>query len=971
MSPTSQRRRASLLRVPVSTYRLQLNAQQTFAQAAEVTAYLHSLGVTDLYVSPSFTAAPGSQHGYDICDHRHINPELGGESGFAALAETLRGLGMGLLLDFVPNHMGADPMANPWWRDVLENGPSSPYARFFDIDWQPIKPELRNKVLLPVLGDQYGSVLDRGELRVELASGAFSLAYFERRFPLNPRRMVPALHRHLDGLKASLGADSPLLREFLSITTALHNLPAYTETDAARIEERQREKEVARERLERLVRESPAIAAYLDRSLRELNGQPGEPASFDHLHSLLEEQAYRLAYWRTALHEINYRRFFDINELVGVRVEDEKVFAEVHGGLLPLVAQGQVTGLRLDHLDGLYDPRGYLARLDESLRAACGSSLYVLAEKILSGGETLREDFRLDGTTGYDFLNEVNGLFVDGRAALPLKRLHLRFTGRTRTLPEVIYRSKRLIAASALASELTVLANALNHLSEQDRHSRDFTLISLQDALRDVVACFPVYRTYVGDEGATGKDAEVIETAITEARRRNPATESSVFDFVRTILLSRPQGNTPVPAAQRALALKLQQYTGPLQAKGLEDTTFYRYNVLVSLNEVGGDPQRFGTSVRAFHNANLHRARRWPFTMLATSTHDTKRGEDARCRLDVLSEIPSEWAHAVAAWHELNTAACTRVSGESAPDAGDEYLFYQALLGAWPMEHLGGEPPPAFVARMQAYMRKALREAKLHTSWINVNEPYEKATERFIETVLDPVSGKRFIAQLAPLCETLAFCGMLNSLAQLMLKLASPGVPDFYQGCEIWNLSLADPDNRRPVDFPALAAALALIDAALDDATPSARRRELATRWLQTWKDGTIKLLLTAAGLRLRRRHADLFLEGDYLPLEVEGPAAKHVVALARQLGEDQVVAVVPRLCHALGGSAQRFPLGAEVWRDTRVCLPGAEVSRVYRDALTGKTLASLPVGGRPLLGVGDVLADLPIALLTSDSQRT
>jgi (1->4)-alpha-D-glucan 1-alpha-D-glucosylmutase len=967
MNPTSQRRRAALLRVPVSTYRLQLNAQQTFAQAAEVTAYLHSLGVTDLYVSPSFKAAPGSQHGYDICDHRQINPELGGESGFASLAETLRGLGMGLLLDFVPNHMGADPMANPWWCDVLENGPSSPYARFFDIDWQPIKPELRNKVLLPVLGDQYGSVLDRGELRAEFARGSFSLAYYDRRFPLNPRRMVPVLHLHLDGLKAALGADSAQLREFLSVTTALHNLPAYTETDPARIEERQREKEVARERLERLVRESPAIAAYIDRSLKVLNGNPGDPTSFDQLHNLLEEQAYRLAYWRTALHEINYRRFFDINELVGVRVEDEKVFDEVHRGLLPLVHQGQVTGLRLDHIDGLYDPRGYLARLDESLRAVCGSSLYVVAEKILSGGETLREDFRLEGTTGYDFLNEVNGLFVDGRAALPLKRLHLRFTGRTRTLPEVIYRSKRLIAASALASELTVLANALNHLSEQDRHSRDFTLISLQDALRDVVACFPVYRTYLGEEeGATGKDAEVIETAISEARRRNPATESSVFDFVRSILLSRPQGTAPVPAAQRAVALKLQQYTGPLQAKGLEDTTFYRHNVLLSLNEVGGEPQRFGTSVRAFHDANLHRARRWPFTMLATSTHDTKRGEDARCRLDVLSEIPSEWAHAVAEWQKLNAAARSNLAGESAPDAGDEYLFYQSLLGAWPMENLGGEPPPAFVARMQAYMRKALREAKLHTSWINVNEPYEKATERFIEMVLDPVSGKRFLTQLAPLCETVAFCGMLNALAQLVLKLASPGVPDFYQGCETWNLSLADPDNRRPADFPGLAAALSHLEAALDEEAESTQRRELARRWLHAWRDGTIKHFLTAAGLRLRRRQSDLFLEGDYLPLAVEGAVGKHIVAFARRRGEEQVVAVVPRLFHELGGSDHRFPVGGEVWHDTRVLLPDSEASRSYRDTFTGARFAPQVDSGRPGLAVGELLDCLPVALLVS-----
>jgi (1->4)-alpha-D-glucan 1-alpha-D-glucosylmutase len=985
MKRTLSRSATALARIPLSTYRVQLSAAMTFEQAAGLVGYLDRLGITDLYASPSFRAAPGSPHGYDICDHRELNPELGGEKGFTELAATLRRHGMGLLLDFVPNHMAADPVANPWWRDVLENGPSSPYARFFDIDWHPLKAELDNKVLLPLLGDHYGRVLERGELRLLYRDGRFELTYFDHRLPLNPRQMSRLLGLDLETLKAALPPDSSDLRELLSVITALQNLPVYTETDPARIEERQREKEVSRERLRRLAEGNTTIRDHIERNVARFNGTPGDPASFDLLHDLLDAQAYRLAFWRTALHEINYRRFFDINGLAGVRVEDPEVFREVHEGLLRVARAGTVTGIRLDHIDGLRDPQGYLRCLEEVARDGQGKPLYVLVEKILTGIERLPDDFDLDGTTGYDFLNEVNAVLVDGRGALPLKDLHARFTGRTVPFAEMIYQAKQLIAGSSLAGELAVLSNALDRLSEHDRRSRDFTHISLHEALREVVACFPVYRTYLGESGATDSDAAVIETAIAQARRRNPAVESSVFDFLRSVLLARKTEGTPEDLAreQRAFALKLQQYTGPLQAKGLEDTAFYRYNVLVALNEVGGDPQRFGISVRAFHQANLQRQERWPYTMLATSTHDTKRGEDARCRLDVLSEIPDTWAENVARWSRLNASARTNVDGEPAPDRGDEYLFYQALLGAWSATSESIVPPAGLVDRMQAYMLKALREAKLHTSWVNNNRPYEQATEQFVAKVLSPTTGQDFLASLAPFRAQVAFQGMLNSLSQLVLKLASPGVPDFYQGCETWNLSLADPDNRRSVDFAALARDLARMEPYLDERTttgrrrsflagllrtwqrkPTTRRRAFLAGLLRAWQDGRIKQFVTAAGLRLRRQLGPVFLDGEYLPLDVEGARREHVVAFARRSDTMFVVAVAPRLCGSLGAANLRLPIGARVWRDTLIRLP-AGTSRLV-DAFTGTVAESQGSGETRTLALAEILDELPVALLVA-----
>ncbi|MEP7027188.1 MAG: malto-oligosyltrehalose synthase, partial [Candidatus Eisenbacteria bacterium] len=778
-------------RVPVSTYRLQFRPDFGFADAAALAPQLARLGVTDLYLSPCFQASPHSPHGYDLTDHNRLSEDLGGEAGWAAFTSALAGLDMGAILDFVPNHMGVDdPRSNPWWWDVLENGNCSPYARFFDIDWDPVKPELRGKLLLPVLGDQYGRVLERGELRLEYTGGALCLRYFERTFPINPRRAPIVLRHDLAELEAQLGESDANLREFLSVLTSLGNLPSVLETDRERVAERQREKEIARARLERLTGHSGAIREHVERSVAAFNGQPGDRASFAALHDLLELQAYRLAYWRTAFHEINYRRFFDVNGLASLRMEDPEVFAMAHRRLLRMVADRQVTGIRLDHIDGLFDPRAYLDQLAGALRAALdapdggeppatgtpGLPAYVVVEKILSPGERLPESWATHGTTGYEFLNQLNGLFVDPLGNRPLAQTFRGFTRRRGSFEDTVYTSKKIVMESTLASELNMLARALNVVSEHDPYARDFTLNSLHDMLLEVVACFPVYRTYVARD-ASSEDARLIHDAIARAIDRNPGIDVSIFAFFENVALDPDGGALPESEhrRRREFMMRLQQYTGTVQAKGVEDTSFYRHHALLSLNEVGGSPQRFAVSPAEFHALNRERQERWPWAMLSTSTHDTKRGEDARVRLNVLSEIPGEWRREVTRWSHLNAANRTRLGRGWSPDRGDEYLFYQALLGAWPAV---GADLGALSSRLRDYMLKAIRESKLHTSWIQENPDYERATANFVEQCLTGRRARAFLDSFEPLAMRVARCGAVQSLAQLVLKLASPGVPD-------------------------------------------------------------------------------------------------------------------------------------------------------------------------------------------------
>ena len=973
------------VREPISTYRLQLHAGFTFDDARRLVPYLAQLGVNACYCSPIFAARPGSTHGYDVTNHNQVNPELGGAEGLEAFAAELERHGLGLILDIVPNHMGVDSRTNEWWRDVLENGPSSTFAHVFDIDWDPLKPELKNRLLLPILGEPYGMALEQGLLQLAYEQGALALCYYDHRLPVNPRRVPMVLDTGLDALAAELGDDDRHLREFLSILTALRNLPPYVIRDDARIAERHREKEVARERLERLVAESDRIRRQVEDAVAAFNGTPGEPPSFDRLHELLELQPYRLAYWRAAADEINYRRFFDINDLAGLRVEDGRVFDHIHQLVLELVGRGLVTGLRLDHIDGLLAPCAYLERLQAAIRAARGATaddppFPVIVEKILSGDETLPEAWPVSGTTGYNFLNEVNGLFVDRRNRRRFTRLAAAITGRAETLDEVVYDSKRVIVGTALSSEFQVLAAAVNRLSERHRGTRDFTLASIRRALREVVACFPQYRTYVTARGASAADRAVVAAAIDLARRRNPAAEPSIFAFLEATLLAEPPGPDAAPALARRhderleVALKFQQYTAPVQAKGVEDTAFYRYNLLISLNEVGGHPDTFGHGVEAFHAAALHRRRHWPREMLASSTHDTKRGEDARARLNVLSEWPGRWREAVMTWTRANATARTMVTRAPAPDRNDEYHFYQALLAVWPAEPADAPvpavAPPDIVERVASYMLKATREAKRHTSWVNPNTDYEDATRRFVERVLSDSHAPRFLAAFVPFARRLARAGAINSLAQLVLKHTSPGLPDTYQGTELWDLTLVDPDNRRPVDYAQRATWLAAIEPQLAAAAEGhvAPPFDAALRgWLDHWTDGRIKLFITAALLRARRRHRDALVEGEYLPLEVEGPRDAQVVAFARRHAGTALVTIVPRLASDLASGDEGLRLDHGKWLDTRVRLPGPIAGARWRHLFTGHELRPMRGGRHDWLLVAQALETCPVAVLVAD----
>jgi (1->4)-alpha-D-glucan 1-alpha-D-glucosylmutase len=976
-------------RRPASTYRLQLTAEFGFARAAAVVPYLHELGITDVYLSPILAAAKGSHHGYDVVDHGRLNPELGGEAGYAALCAALAEHGMGQLVDFVPNHMGVGA-ENPWWMEVLENGPSSRYAYYFDVDWRPVKAELENKVLVPILGEQYGVVLEKGELRLVREGGSFFVTYYDHRFPVAPRSVPQVLRHRLEELRGRLGPEEPSVWELESICTSLEKLAPRSETDPGKVAERAREKEVAKRRLHALCDASAGVQEHVDANVATFNGRPGDPRSFDLLDRLLDSQAYRLAHWRVAGEEINYRRFFDVNGLAAIRMEDRRVFDAAHRLVLRLVSDGKVTGLRIDHPDGLYDPSSYFRWLQASalveharrvaerrgglLEGAAAAALqtrveeelvagtlpprplYVVAEKILSAGERMPESWAIDGTTGYEFLAAASGIFVDQSAEDSFTEGYARFTGFHLPFAEIAYEKKRIITSSSMASEINMLAHRLNRISETNRRTRDFTLNELRRALVEFVSHFPVYRTYVTPQGELDeRDRRYVEATLARARRRSPTTDPSIYDFLGDVLLQRyPES---LSAAERhgwrEFTLKLQQVTGPVTAKALEDTAFYVYTRLVSLNEVGGDPRLFGTSVRAFHELNAGRRARWPGGLAATSTHDTKRSEDVRVRIAALSEVPREWRALLARWARQNRRLKREVDGDAAPDRNDELLIYQTLVGTFPepAPKAGSEAFRAYADRVTTYLTKALREAKVHTSWTNLNSEYEGAVTRFAEELL---ASAEFMESFAPFARRVAAAARISSLAQVALKLASPGPCDVYQGCELWDLSLVDPDNRRPVDWDRRRK---LLDELRRRVAEGPRERAaLARESSRDLSDGRAKLLLLREGLRLRRDVPDLFLAGEYVPLAAEGPQAERVVAFARRHGRRALVCVVPRLVLSVMNG------GATAW-DGRVALPPG-FPRDLRDVVTGaRRRADVP------LPLADLFEGFPVALLVDAPQ--
>jgi (1->4)-alpha-D-glucan 1-alpha-D-glucosylmutase len=982
---------------PEAVYRVQFHAGFTFRQAIEIAPYWRDLGITHVYASPFLKARPGSTHGYDIVDHRTINPEIGSTEDFQAWVAALHEHGLGQVLDIVPNHMGVAANDNHWWNDVLENGPGSRYAEYFDIAWHGSeREELRDRVLLPVLGDIYGEVLESGQLRLAFDAGTFRIEYHDRQFPLTPRSYALVLGHRLDALAERLGADSPELAEYQSILTAIGHLPDRNETEAARVAERQREKEVIKRRLVDLTGRSDVVRSFIDENIATFNGAPGEPATFDLLDQLLSQQCYRLAYWRVATDEINYRRFFDINDLAALSMERADVFADAHELVLALLAEGLADGVRVDHPDGLYDPAEYFERLQrryvlslarrvydtsperfgsewknleaglaERLETAIAASprpLYVVAEKILGASELLSTEWATDGTTGYEFATTVNGLFVNPAAEGPLTRLYRDLIDEYERFGEVVYRGKRLVLTISLASELHMLARQLDRLARKGRRSRDFTQNALRFALREVIVSFPVYRSYISERaGVHDTDRQYVETAIRRANIRNPLIGRPLFDFIRSmLLLEYPDGSTDADRAeQRRFAGKFQQVTSAVMAKGLEDTAFYRYHRLISLNDVGSDPSRFGVSIEAAHRFHVERQARWPYALSPLSTHDTKRSEDIRARLNVLSEMPEEWGAAVRRWIAFNAGLRPIVDDAPAPDTNEEYLLYQTLIGGWPLEPYTEETHQDFVRRVQAYMTKALHEAKVHSSWVNPNAAYDAAVAEFVARVLDPGLARSFHDDFIPLQRRVSHFGLLNSLSQTLLKLTSPGVPDTYQGTELWDFSLVDPDNRRPVDYSCRRQLLQDVQKRIASGDLPGLVREL----VQHMPDGRVKLYVTLQTLACRRRHPGLFTAGEYRPLDAAGESAAHVFAFGRRTASAAALVAVPRLIVRLGVPDGRLPLGSEVWRDTRLNVAGFDERPNWRNVFTGERLTF--ADGRP--GVAELLGEFPVALLVSE----
>ena len=927
---------------------MQLHGEFRFDDATALVPYLAALGISDLYCSPYLRARPGSRHGYDIVDHTMLNPEIGSREDFDAMVEALSAHGMSHMCDVVPNHMAIMGQDNAWWMDVLENGPASLYASFFDIEWQPQDTDLAGKVLVPVLGDPYGAVLERGELvlHFEHPTATFAVRYHEHRFPLDPRECASIVELALAAVTHRL--DAGTAREVQRVVDGLRALPARGEDDPARIEVRRADASMLKQTLARLALGQAALREAIDVVVRRFNGTAGVAASFEPLDALLEAQAFRLAYWRVASDEINYRRFFDVNDLAALRMEDAHVFEATHGFLLGLAAQGRIGALRIDHPDGLQDPATYFDRLQTRYRALASASgdraprpVYVAIEKIAAPHEALPPEWHVHGDTGYRFANDVVSVLVDPTSRRRVERAWRSFVDdAAQEFEHAAYEGKREVMRGPLAAGLNRLASVALRLARTDRRTRDFTFSTLRQALAETVAWFPVYRTYVSERGVSAQDRRYVDWALSRARRASRFADAAIFDFLRSLLLADPPEELPRSVQRRylAFATQFQQYTAPVAAKGVEDTSFYTYTQLVCLNDVGGDPAVFGMTRRAFHTATAKRARDWPHTMLATSTHDNKRSEDVRARIAVISELPAAWRVAVRRWTRMNRSRRKALPEGIAPSPSDEYLLYQTLVGSFPADVASGSLAP-YRERVRDYMIKAAREGKQRTSWLRVDGDYESALQAFVDALLADGPDNRFVDDLRAQVQSFAWFGFLNSLSMLLVKLGVPGVPDFYQGNEILDFSLVDPDNRRPVDYALRRSLLAdaqRLEREVDATGDASRLSEL----FATPYEGCAKLWIAYRMLQFRKRTPALFDEGDYTGVNAVGRRARNVLAFTRGTATQRLVVVAGRLFASMDVDVGTLPVGA-CWGDTRLEIDGPPPGVQVRNVLTGETFTA------------------------------
>ena len=931
-----------MMRIPAATYRLQFNPDFGFDAAAVITPYLAELGISDIYASPILTPRHGSQHGYDVVDCHMINPELGGMERFNALSRVLKQHGIGWVQDIVPNHMAFDSQ-NQLLVDVLENGPDSPYHEFFDINWNHLYEGIRGRVLAPFLGKFYGDCLESVELQLRYSEQGLAVHYYDFRFPIRIESYYRVMSYDLARLRTQLGRSHPHFIKLLGVLYLLKYIPAGQEG-----RERYDQISFVKQMLWELWNSSPEVHQFIETNIHSFNGAVGNPKSFDLLDSLLDEQLFRLSYWKVGNEELNYRRFFTINDLISLRIEDARVFDFTHELILKLVAEEKISGLRIDHIDGLYEPAQYLHRLRERV-----PYVYLVVEKILEHGEGLPVSWPCQGTSGYDFLGMLNSLFCQPTAAAEFTALYQTFTGNTTSCTTLIDRNKRMIVDKHLAGDIDNLAHLLKHISEHYRYASDFTLYGLHVALIEILVLFPVYRTYIGRNGVSRADQECIRQVIAQARVNIPNFRNELNFIERFLRLEFDEHMAAEDKDQWLhFVMRLQQFTGPLMAKGVEDTVFYVYNRLLSLNEVGAGPMQFGIDLDEFHLFNQHRVACWPQAMNASATHDTKRGEDVRARLNVLSEMPTEWALQIREWHQINRSHKTSIGDRLAPENDDEYLLYQTLLGAYPFDLADY---PVFIERIKAYLIKATREAKVHTNWLEPDSAYEDALLAFAERVMEPGRDNPFLQAFLPVQRRIQHYGILNSLSQTLIKLTAPGVPDFYQGTELWDLSLVDPDNRRAVDFERRGALLTALQN-----RASANLPQLITELLVAPEDGQLKLFLIYRALQARRAELELFQHGAYQKSTVIGSLKGHVVAFTRELGERRALVVAPRFPSGLVNTGE-YPLGEAVWHETRV-LPPAGSHLCWRNVLTGQI-----VYGEEALWLREVLHDFPVALLINE----
>lgn len=930
------------MKIPLSTYRIQLHAAFPFDSASSILPYLQELGISHLYASPILKAKSGSMHGYDVIDPEEINPELGGEEKFNALIEKARSLSIGWIQDIVPNHMAYDS-ENHSLMDVLEKGKNSLFREYFDVDWDVPYESLHDRLLAPFLGSFYGTCLDNAEIRLHFYEGGFGLCYADSVFPVKVEEYPFLLRLDWMAFEQKIGRGSEECARLLNIIQAFEKIGEVSD-----LKEQYQRIHTLKSELDDLCREKPLVAEYIDAILKRFNGQANQPATMNELDTLHLRQNFRLSYWKVSNEELNYRRFFTINNLISLNMGRKEVFDFVHKKIFALLSEQKIDGVRIDHLDGLYNPLEYLLRIRQLF-----PDTYIVAEKILDLFEPLSQCLSLQGTTGYDCLNFINGLFVEKKNEKKWNKMYAAFTHMNRPYDDLVLQKKHVFMDRCLAGDIYYLAYLLKKILGISRYGRDMTAYGLKRAIFEILAHFPVYRTYVFRDHRTYRDEGYIKQAVASAKNSN-STLYNELELIERILLLSYGPETPEPERQEwaRFTERFQQTSPALMAKGMEDTIFYSYNRLLSLNEVGGNPSLFGVSIKDFHDYNIRKAHEWPHSLNATATHDTKRGEDVRARLNVLSEMTQEWSIFLKETAKVGKRLKKSLFGNAIPDRNEEYFIYQTMVGAYPFYE---EEVPQFHERMKEYMVKALREAKIHTSWNNRDASYEEACVQFIDALFDRARAVHFWDLFLPFQKKISFYAIFNSLSQVLLKVASPGIPDFYQGTELWDLNLVDPDNRREVDFGKRTYFLQQI---------KRKEHHIASLLQELWshkEDGRVKLWTIYRLLKARNKLKELFQHGDYMPLEVKGCLQQHVVAFARRYEHSYAIAVAPRLLSKLIQEGE-LPTGVSLWKDSSLLLP-QEFPTTWTHALTGRVATR-----KNEILIGEILDSFPVGLLIADN---